>query len=249
LQNVFGHRDAGTVELVQRWRRSPVTLAMGGWLLVYAVICLTGQRFSTEYLRYGWQLIPNDILRGNPVSSVWYLHTQPPLWNLLLGLIEKLSPLSTGLSLQLLMAGLGAGLAGGCAAIVRGLRLRRGVAVGIALAVTVNSEVIGLAFNPRYELPVACALTWMIAVLLGHRNARRICITLVMLATIVALTRSLYHPIWLVVVAAAALIHFRRSVNRATITVCVVVPLLLVAGGWSRTRCCSARRRLPVGPA
>lgn len=192
----------GPTEGAERRLRSPVVLAMAGWLLVYAVVCTTGQRFSSDYLRFGWQLIPDEILRADPVSSVWYLHTQPPLWNLTLGLIETLSPLSTGLSLQLLMAGFGAALAGACAAIVSGLRLRRGLAVGIALAVTVNSEVLGLAFNPHYELPVACALAWMIAVVLAHRSAHRICITFVVLATAVVMTRSLYHPVWLVVVVA-----------------------------------------------
>jgi hypothetical protein len=55
------------------------------WVLVYVVVCLTGQKFSTDYLNIGWQLIPWDILSTDPLRSVAYLHVQPPLWNLILG--------------------------------------------------------------------------------------------------------------------------------------------------------------------
>ena len=56
------------------------------WGLVYLLVSVTGQRFSTAYLGYGWQLVPYEVLRAHPIRSVWYLHIQPPLWNLMIGL-------------------------------------------------------------------------------------------------------------------------------------------------------------------
>ena len=217
--------------MVDRARRSAVAPAAAAWLAAYAVVCLTGQRFSTSYLRFGWQLVPYDTLRDAPVASVWYLHTQPPLWNLVLGSVGRWSPLPVGFSLQVVMAAMGAGLAGACAAIARSLGLGRRLAVAVAVAVTVNSVVLRLAFTPQYELPVAFALAVLVAIAIGSRRAAWTCLGLTVVATAVVLTRSLYHPVWLAGIVASTVWWFRRSIDRRTVAGCIAAPILLV-GGW-----------------
>src|SRR6185503_20846348 len=87
--------------------RRPAALAAGAWTFAYVLLCATGQRFSTQFLDFGWQLIPTDTLRADPLGSVWHLHIQPPLWNLIVGAVLAWSPLSDSISLQLVLFAFG----------------------------------------------------------------------------------------------------------------------------------------------
>ena len=111
------------------------------WFAVYLLVCLTGQRFDAGYLGYGWQLIPWDILSSDPLRSVWYLHVQPPLWNLLLGGTAWLSPFGDAKTLQMLMALIGIAGAWLAAELGERLGLSRRAALVVALIATLNPEI------------------------------------------------------------------------------------------------------------
>lgn len=87
----------------EAWRGSltrakrPAVAAAARWALAYVIVWTSGQRFSTAYLDYGWQMLPYDTLRADPLGSVWYLHIQPPLWNLTIGCIGRWSPFPAAL--------------------------------------------------------------------------------------------------------------------------------------------------------
>jgi len=99
--------DAAT-EARPTWWRRPALLAAAGWWAIYLAVWGSGQRFDDAYLGYGWQLVPWDILSDNPLRSVWFLHIQPPLWNLTLGSAGWLSPFTDAITLQFLQAVIGA---------------------------------------------------------------------------------------------------------------------------------------------
>ena len=44
-----------------------------------------GVRFDAWALTNSWQLLPQDLLRNDLVGSLWYLHSQPPLFNAVVG--------------------------------------------------------------------------------------------------------------------------------------------------------------------
>jgi hypothetical protein len=165
------------------------------WFAVYVLVCLTGQRFNTDYLNFGWQLIPWDILSTDPLRSVFYLHIQPPLWNLLLGATAWLSPFSDRLTLQALMAIIGVAVAWLAAVLARRLGLSRNLAVVAALIATLHPEVLKGAFEPTYELATAgLLLVVLIAVADLSRkdnkeNVRRSLIILASAVTVTALIR------------------------------------------------------------
>jgi hypothetical protein len=215
------------------WRRAG-WLAAGGWLVVYLLVWATGQRFSTAYLDYGWQLIPWDILSARPLQSVWFLHIQPPLWNLTLGGLAKVSPLSDAITLQALQAAFGAVGAACAATIARRCRLGLGASVAVALVATANPEVLRNAFEPTYELATSTLLLAVVVVLArftADPSWRRGPVLLAAAGTAVVLTRSLYHPLWLAVLLVAALVLARRHLDRRQVLAAVAVPVLLI-GGW-----------------
>ena len=204
------------------------------WFAVYVLACLTGQRFNTDYLNYGWQLIPWDVLSTDPLRSVFYLHIQPPLWNLFLGTTAWLSPFSDRVTLQVLMALIGFAVAWLAALLGQRLGLSRRVAVIVALIATLHPEVLKGAFEPTYELATAALLlAVLIAVsdLTRKENVLRSLVILASAVTVTALTRSLYHPAWALVIVIFGLWLMRRRINWKSSVLVLSIPVIFM-GSW-----------------
>jgi hypothetical protein len=204
------------------------------WLGVYLLVCITGHRFDARYLGYGWQLIPWDVLSTDPIRSVWYLHVQPPLWNLVLGGLAWVSPFGDSATLQVLMAVIGLAGAYMAAELTSCFGLRRRWAVCVALIATLNPEVLKGAFEPTYELATGVllmSLLWAFLRLGSQDRARRSLLLLAGLATATTMTRSLYHPVWALSVVLIGLWLLRRRIDRRTVLATLAVPVL-VMGGW-----------------
>ena len=223
----------------EAWRGSltrakrPAVAAAALWALAYVIVWTSGQRFSTAYLDYGWQMLPYDTLRADPLGGVWYLHIQPPLWNLTIGCIGRWSPFPTAISLQLLMFVFGLVLVGLLTSLLGRLRLRPRAAVIVSLVATLNPTVIKMAFEPQYELAVACglvALVWAIAGRAEAANAKRYT-QAALIGTAIVMTRSLYPPEWLVVLLAGLAWVYRGSLQWRRVIGALAVPVIAI-GGW-----------------
>jgi hypothetical protein len=205
------------------------------WLVIAGIVAITGQRFSTAYLDYGWQIIPWDVLTDQPLSSVWYLHVQPPLWNLVLGLLGWINPWSDAGALLVLQMAFGAATAAGAAHLARLVGLASGPSIAVALVATLHPEVLKNAFEPTYELAVAALLVWSVVVIGRAAETRKGWhgpLMAIVLLTAVVLTRSLYHPLWLVAVAATAVVAgVGRALGARRLVVLALIPLVLI-GGW-----------------
>jgi hypothetical protein len=215
------------------WRHAGPRAAVA-WFAVYVLACLTGQRFNTDYLNYGWQLIPWDVLSTDPLRSVFYLHIQPPLWNLFLGTTAWLSPFSDRVTLQVLMALIGFAVAWLAAVLGQRLGLSRRVAVIVALIATLHPEVLKGAFEPTYELATAALLlAVLIAVsdLTRKENVLRSLVILASAVTVTALTRSLYHPAWALVIVIFGLWLMRRRINWKSSVLVLSIPVIFM-GSW-----------------
>lgn len=227
--------DRPTTGVAALVRGRPALVAATVWLAVMSLVGLTGQRFSTAYLDYGWQIVPWDTLTADPLRSVWFLHVQPPLWNLTLGGLAWLSPLSDAVTLLVLQAAVGALLAAGSTRLGMLLGLAAGPATVVALVATLHPEVLKNAFDPTYELVAAALVVWTVVAVgraVATRGGGRWPLVLVTVATALVLTRSLYHPVWLVAVVAVALLAGAgRRLGRRRMLVLALVPFVLV-GGW-----------------
>src|SRR5207245_7531778 len=108
----------------RRERRLLYAAALAGGFVVSRLLYWSiGVRFDSSSLGWYWQYVDPVLLKYDLVRSLVYLHSQPPLFNLFLGLVLKLFPgheatvfqltfLALGLTLTLsmffLMARLGA---------------------------------------------------------------------------------------------------------------------------------------------
>lgn len=214
---------------VRRVRSVPVRAA-AIWVAVWALTAVSGQPVQRFLLESDTQMLPLDSLVGDPWRSVWYLHIQPPLWNLLIGLGGG----TVGLTLTtvLLLGGSGAVLAGAIATTLQRLGVTRRWVLALTAVATCNGYVLGFAFVPRYDLPSAALVALLVAGA-SAASPRRAVWGAASVVTTLGATRAMFHPAWcLAVVALVAVWHgggVRVVVRRAAPA--MLLPTL-VLGGW-----------------
>jgi hypothetical protein len=184
---------------MRKWTRSPdlpYLLALAALFAVSRVVFrLVGVRFSTDQLRIAIQYLDPELLRHHLAQSVWYLHTQPPLYNLFLGTVLKLFPGHEGLAFHAVHLALGLAFVLALYLLLVGFSLPRPAAAAIALLVSVSPAAILYENRLFYDYPVLVLLT--LAALAAQRLARRPTVawalTLSSLLAVVVLVRALYQ--------------------------------------------------------
>jgi len=199
-------------------------------LAVFVTLLLEGGGVSGRELETAWQLLDLQVLGDDPVGSVWYLHTQPPLHNLVVGIVAW-TPLPLAGTLFVLYA---------ASLLVTGLALHAllvrwqlppvpaGAVVALALASPSLPNTVRIV---SYEIPVAMLVVgtlWAIQRYLDE-PALRWLLAVSALATLGVLTRSLLHPVWLLAILALVLVA--RPVAPRHLAAAAAIPLVLV-GGW-----------------
>jgi hypothetical protein len=194
-------------------------------------VLAAGRGVSGAQLDSSWQVIDLEVLADDPLGSLWYLHIQPPVHNLVVGTVMAWSPfppmgtLFALYGLSLLVTGL----------LLHDLLVRwgvqpvaGGVVVGFAM---VNPSLLSTIHIASYEVPVACLLVTLLWLAQRHleRPGPRWLLPIALTLTVAALTRSLLHPVW--VLAVLGLLGLVRPVDRRQVAAALAVPLVLI-GGW-----------------
>jgi hypothetical protein len=172
-----------------------------------------GLRFDASEAAAFWHFVEPELLRTRLIESVFYLHAQPPLFNLWLGVYHKVFGVAMPVAFGVTYAALGVVLAWH----MFGLARRLGVgswpaAVGVAVFCASPAVLLHEHFL-LYTYPVAVLLTWSAVRL--HRaletgRERDWYLVALPLATLVLL-RALFHPVWLAAVLAGLALVTRRA--------------------------------------
>lgn len=192
---------------------------------------LAGVRYDAALLPVALQHLDVDQLRDRLLESLWYQHSQPPLFNLLIGLVYKFSPLSPERTFHLLWLVLGAVLVVVVFTLLRDLGVPRWAAVVATVVITCSPTVLLYENWASYEYPLAVAITAiaLAALRYARSGAWSWLIALVVLAGGCVLTRALLNPLWYVGLIALVLVA-RRPPRWLPALAVVAVPLVLVAG-------------------
>lgn len=192
-----------------------------------------GVDFDTRPLHDSFALVDLELLRDDLVTTLAHLHTQPPLFNLAVGLGLHLGP---GLALHgfhLAFLGLGLALALGLYAAL--VRMGASVVVAtIATAVLVCSPSVFLYESwLHYDYAVTTLLVLAVVALQRYAQRRRPLDAAVFLGLLAAvtLTRSMFHLAWLVAWAVVVAVGARREPPRARMAVATAAVLSVVAVG------------------
>ncbi|KAA2242505.1 hypothetical protein F0L74_08155 [Chitinophaga agrisoli] len=218
--------------------------------------------FDMSHLWIGWQIIDPQLLQHHLLQSIWYLHSQPPLYNLFLGIVLKLFPLHYAAVLELSYLLLG---------LLQSLLLYRSMVLLTQKAVLSFTIAGVFAVSPClvlyenwlfYTFPGMCMLSISVYLLLRFLQTRRAiwCFAFFILLGALALTISMFHLCWLLFIAAGLPVLCRRQAG--TILLAAAGPLLLVSawyyknllvfGFWGASSWFGmniSRIMLPPGPA
>jgi len=189
-----------------------------------------GIRFASETLGTLYQYLDPAILEDDLARGLYYLHAQPPLFNLGLGLVLKLFPDSFLPVFSMLMGASALALLLAMAWLMRRLGAPDWIAGVVVLLFALSPNFLVYRNWLFYTLPVALMLVaGAMALLLYLESGRKLALGSVAAATgAVMMTRSLFHPLWLVLVVAAVLPFLARR-ERRRLTIAFVAPLLVVS--------------------
>jgi hypothetical protein len=199
-------------------------------------VALAGVRYDADLVNFGAQLADPDLLTDRYLETLWYLHGQPPGFNALVGAVLRWSPFPLDGSLHAVFIVFGALLAVGCWDLARQVGTSRWWATGIAAAVTCSPVALLYENWLSYEVPVAVAVVWMAALTARwSRTANPWVLAGVGgLGAAAVLTRSMLHPVWLVVALGIAMLvqpPWRLApVTRRWALAALAVPVVLVGG-------------------
>ncbi len=190
---------------------------------------LAGVRFDASTLPWYMHFVDPALLRTDLLQSLWYLHSQPPLFNLFLGIVVNLFPgwETAAFSACYLLLGLAFTLV--LFFLLRGFGIPD-VWSAVAAAVYVSSPAVVLYENWLfYTYPVTVLL--LAAALFWQRFARagRSVDALLLFAcgAGLALTWSLFHLVWLIALAVILILARRHAWRR--VLAAAAVPVLVVA--------------------
>ena len=180
------------------------------------------------------QFIDTELLKSNLFQSIYYLHIQPPLFNLFLGVVLKLFPGKYAEVFHFIYLVMGLLLAISIFATMTRLGVSGKQSFLWTLLFIVSPACILYENHLSYEYPVAmllCLSALFLHQFLSHVRLRDGFIFFALLAFIV-LIRSLFHFIWFVVFVLCILYIHRQRWRKIAVILCV--PLLIVTFWYSK---------------
>lgn len=210
---------------MSRHRVSLILVAL--FVVIHALYFRAGIRFKADTLQDFWQFLDPELLRTRLLESLAWLHIQPPLFNLFLGLVLKGAEHPPTV-LHGLYLGMGLALYLGLYALMRELGVSRGVALVTATLFLASPSFILYEHWLYYTFPVALLLvvsTLCLARFLrgGGRGAMA---GFVLGVFALCGTWSLFHLLYFVLAIAVAA-RLRRDHARGLLA-CAALPFLLV---------------------
>ncbi len=189
-------------------------LAHPAWALaalygaVRLLLLLLGCRFDADNLTSWMQIADVALLRADLWRTLWYLHSQPPLFNLIVGLALRFGPAGFPWAVGLFYGAVTFGGILAAHALLRDLTGRPSLALTIAAALCLAPAPLLYAQKLYYDglVPwLLCAALWGLHDGLQRRSVARLSLGFAMLAAVVLL-RSMIHPIVFVAVFGAYLL-------------------------------------------
>lgn len=183
------------------------------FVLSRSVARYVGVTFECVALEHYWQYLDVETLRHALLRGLWYDHAQPPLFNLLLGLVIKTAGAHACVVFSVLLAAI---------TLVNGLLLLRilervlppsRVPLLLALFYILSPATLVLETELFYTTFVSMLLLLACRALLAfeHGITLRQAVAFAIALTLVCLTRSMYHLVWLVAAYALLLILYRHD--------------------------------------
>jgi hypothetical protein len=190
---------------------------------------LSGIRFAAEDLRTAWHLMDSELLRTDLLRSLFYLHAQPPLLNLIVGIALKLFGTHAPVALAALWASCAVTTALATRALAAELGAPRPAAFAAGAAVALAPATLLYVHHVGPEVAVAAALT-VSALFLARGEDWR---AFVSLGVACGFRSLLAPPLVLVALLAAGRRAWAPAVTVFAVLACIAAKNGTVAGSFS----------------
>ena len=204
------------------------------FLLSRIIIYALGIRFDSTTLATFWQFLDPKLLQERLLESLWYLHSQPPIYNLFLGIVLKISPVHYTALFHGIYLLLGFWLASSLYQLLRHFEFSERTAVILASLFMLTPVSIVFENWLFYDYPLAAIFAAMaLAFLKFMKNGKtRDAAFFFTLLLVVVLMRSLFHAVW--VVAVTGLMFYLARDHRRALIRGAMVPLAIISLFYSK---------------
>jgi hypothetical protein len=211
--------------------RAPAAIAVA-FIFSRGLIYSVGVTFYSSFVHRMWQILDVSQLSEHLIDSLWYMHSQPPLFNALVGVLVKTFPehyYKVFLLINLIGSLSSAFL---IYATLRKVKVSDLMAGLLAMLMVLNPVI--MLYENLFSYTVLTifllGLTlYFLVVFLVERSPFAWISFCVMLAVIV-LTRSSYHVAWMVVIVLIAIGYSPREMRRRLLLVALLP--IIVASSW-----------------
>lgn len=185
-------------------------------------------RFNAEPLKYFWQYIDPQLLKNNLWESLFFLHTQPPLFNLYLGIVQNLFGQSAPLIFHISYFLCGLIITVSLFLIMSKFNIPKWLGLSLITIFIFSPSSILYENFLFYPYPVTMMLCASALALYKFLKTKKLIFgtAFFLLLAIICLTRSLFHILWFASIA-GVLIFYRRK-HWKKIIISSAFPFLLI---------------------
>lgn len=209
-----------------------LVLFSGSRILFYFL----GVRFDTTPLHWFFQILDPVHLKTDLCQSLFYLHSQPPGFNLLVGIVLNVFP-SYGFAFRTLYLLCGLLIVFGLFFMFEKLNTPRIVSIPLTVFFMVSPPVVLFENWLFYSYPTVLLLVTSSVLLylyLEKRNSTVLVLFFLSLSAIVFM-RSLFTLFWFLAILIGLVLHDKKNSTR--IIICALFPLLLIIGLHVKNYC------------
>lgn len=193
------------------------------------VVSVLGGSFNMDYLHSAWQNVDVWLLQHDLLRSIWYLHSQPPLFNLFIGIILNIFPENFPEVFEIIFHGLGLVLMLCLFSIIKNFTGNRLLSFIIALIFIISPSVLLFEFFFFYDFPVMVILVIITFFFQKYVLTHKILYLIAFFSTaaFLILTRRIFHIVWLLVLGVVLLYFYRKEWKRilfvSFIPLCIIL--------------------------
>ncbi|MCI0553592.1 MAG: hypothetical protein L0287_21810 [Anaerolineae bacterium] len=236
-----GHWLAGWIYL--QWAESKIQQLQTTTLFPFALFIVflfsravydrSGFVFQTDAVNDYWQMIDPLLLQTDLWRSLWYLHSQPPMLNLFVGLTLQFFPSTYQSVFHIAYFAAGLMLAWAVYRLGLALELPPWLSLTASMLFTISPPVVLYEHWLFYTYPVAAALALSGVALYHFHHTQKFGWGLLFfsLLAFIALSWSLFHLIWLLVIFATL---FFINPYRRIVFFAALLPILIVMGWYGK---------------
>ena len=223
VEKAFTSHDDTPIREIVRRHRAPLAVIVAVFAASRIAAYAAGIRLDPDPLTWYWQYVEPALLKERLLESLFYLHSQPPLFNLFLGLTVKAFPASydTALQVEFIAMGLVSTLA--FYVLLTQLGLPRIARTVITVVLCVSPAVLLYENWLFYEYPTLMVL--LLASIALHRFLARDSVAagtaFFALAAALIYLRSVFQFVWLLAVVVALIV----AKPRRLVLSCAAIPL------------------------